>query len=87
MKCSELYVSHYEFIRPDKNRSGGRIGFYTKSSNSYLVRLDLNFINPENLTIEIFKPNSKQFLVATSNRPPHILHLIYSQVMSQLLGK
>ena len=49
---------------------GGGVGFYIKSSLSYTVHTDLNAINLENLTIEIRKPNSKPFLVATLYRPP-----------------
>ena len=48
----------------------GYIGFYIESSNSYILRSDLNVINLENLTIEISKTNSKPFLVATWYRPP-----------------
>ena len=39
-------------------------------SNSYVVRSDLNVINFENLIIEIRKPNSRPFLIATWYRPP-----------------
>ena len=62
INSSELHISGYEFIRRDRNRNGGGVGFYIKSSNSYVVRSDL--------TIEIRKPNSKPFLVATWYRPP-----------------
>ena len=43
---------------------------YIKSSNSYMLRSDLNVINLENLTIEIRNPNSKLFLVVIWYRPP-----------------
>ena len=49
---------------------GGGVGFYIKSSNSYIVRSELNVFDLENLTIEIRRPNSKLFLVATWYRPP-----------------
>ena len=40
-----------DLIRRD--RSSGGVGFYIKSSNSYVVRSDLNVINLESLIIEI----------------------------------
>ena len=60
-----MHIPGYEFIRRDRNRHGGGVCFYIKSSNSYIVRSDLNIINLENLTIENREPNSKPFLVAT----------------------
>ena len=60
----------HEFIRRDRNRHGGGVSFYIESSNSCIVRSDLNAINLENLTIEIHKHNSKPFLVTTWYRPP-----------------
>ena len=70
IKSSELHIPGYEFIRRDRSRNGGGAGFYIKSSNSYVVRSDLNVINLENLIIEIRKPNSKPFLIATWYKPP-----------------
>ena len=70
IKSSELHIPGFEFIRRDRNRNGGGVGFYIKSSNSYVVRSDLNVVNLENLIIEIRKPNSKPFLIATWYRPP-----------------
>ena len=64
-----MHLPGYEFIRRDRNRHGGGVGFYIKSSNSYIVRSDLNIINLENLTIENRATNSKPFLVATWYRP------------------
>jgi len=70
IKSSELHVPGYEFIRRDRNKHGGGESFYIKSSNSFIVRSDLNVINLKNLTIEIRKPSSKPFLVTTWYRPP-----------------
>jgi len=58
IKSSELHKPGYEFIRRDRNRHCGGVDFYMKSSNSFIVRSDLNVINLENLTVEIRKPNS-----------------------------
>ena len=70
IKSSELHIPCHEFIRRDRNRHGEGVDFFIKSSNSYVVRSDLDMINLENLTMEIRKPNSKPFLVATWYRPP-----------------
>ena len=48
LKSSEIHIPGYEFIRRDRNRHGGGVGLYIKSSNSYIVRSDLNVINLEN---------------------------------------
>ena len=70
IKSSELHIPGYEFIFCDRSRNGGGVGFYIKSSNSHLVHSDLNVVSLENLIIEIRKPDSKPFLIATRYRPP-----------------
>ena len=52
------------------------MGFHTKTSINFAVRSDLNAPNLENLCIEIRKPNSRPFLIATWYKPPWPL-LIY----------
>ena len=86
IKSSKLNIPGYEFIRRDRNRHGERVGFFIKSSNSYIVRSDLDVINLENLTMEIRKPNSKPFLVATWYRPPCSLTDLFSSYES-FIGK
>ena len=61
----EVQITGYEFICRDRNRQGGGVGFYIKTSINFAVRSDLNVLNLENLCIEIRKPNSRSFLVAT----------------------
>ena len=46
------------------------MGFYKKTSINFGVPSDLNVLNLENLCIEIRKPNSRPFLIATWYRPP-----------------
>ena len=60
----------YEFIRRDRNRQGGGVGFYIQTSINFAVRSDLYVSSLENLCIEIRKPNSRPFLIATWYRPP-----------------
>ena len=70
IKSCEVHTPGSEFIRRDRNRHGGGVGFYIKTSINFAVRSDLNVFNLENLCIEIRKPNSKPFLIATWYRPP-----------------
>ena len=59
------FIPGYEFVRRDRNRQGGGVGFYIKTSNNFVVCSNLNVPKLENLRIEIRKPNSKPFLIAT----------------------
>ena len=60
-------MTGYEFIRRDRNRQGGGVGFYIKTSINSVVG---SVPNLEHLCIEIRKPNSRPFLIATWYRPP-----------------
>ena len=46
------------------------MGFYIKTSINFAVHSDLNALNLENLCIEICKPKSRPFPIATWYRPP-----------------
>ena len=70
IKSCEVYIPGYEFIRRYRNRQGERVAFYVKTSINFVLCLNLNVPNLENLCIEIRKPNSKPFLIATRYRPP-----------------
>ena len=63
VKSCEVHISGYEFIRRDRNRQSAGVGFYIKTSISFVVCSNLNVPNLENLCIEIRKPNSKPFLI------------------------
>ena len=52
---------------------GGGVCFYVRQNIGYLTRHDLSMDQLENLCIEIRKPRSKPFLVATWYRPPDSL--------------
>ena len=60
IKSCEVQIPGYEFIRRDRNRQGGGVGFHIKTSINFAVRSDLNAPNLENLCVEI----------ATWYRPP-----------------
>ena len=70
IKNCEVHIPGCEFIRRDRNRQGGEVGFYIKTSINFVVCSNLNVPNLENLWIKIRKPNSKPFLIATWYRPP-----------------
>ena len=70
IKSCKVRIPGYEFIRCDRNRQGGGVGFYIKTSTNFAVHSDLYVSNLENLCIEIRKPNSRPFLIATWYRPP-----------------
>ena len=70
IKSCEVHITGYEFIRRDRNRQGGGVGFYIKTSINFVVCYNPNVPNVENLCIKIRKPNSKPFLIATWYRSP-----------------
>ena len=70
IKSCEVHIPGYEFIRRDRNRQDGGVGFYITTSINFVVCSNLNVPNLENLCIKIRKPNSKPFLIATWYRPP-----------------
>ena len=70
---NEVYIPGYEIIRRDREhngRFGGGVCFYVRSSINFSLRPDLSIQSLENLCIEIRKPRSKPFLIATWYRPP-----------------
>ena len=70
IKNCELYIPGYEITLRDRNRNGGGVCFYIKTSINFVRRRDLNLNDLENLCLEIQKPCSKPFLVVTWYRPP-----------------
>lgn len=69
----DVDIPGYEIIRRDKStngRFGGGVCFYIRCSINYSPRLDLCIDQLENLCIEIRKPRSKPFHIATWYRPP-----------------
>ena len=67
---NEVSLNGYEIIRKDRNRNGGGIAIYIKNCINYKLRQDLDHANLESITVEIFKPKTKSFLINTWYRPP-----------------
>ena len=62
---SEVDIDGYHIIRKDRNRSGGGVAFYIRSSLNYKVRYEIDPFDLQILTVEINKPKSKPLLVTT----------------------
>ena len=71
---NEVSIDGYDIVRRDRplnGRNGGGVCFNVRSNINYNVRKELVFDQLENLIIEISKPRSKSFIVATWYRPPN----------------
>ena len=66
----EIKINGYDVVRKDRNRHGGGVVIYTRSSINYTVRDDLAHESLEAITLEISKPRSKPFLINSWYRPP-----------------
>ena len=79
----------YNIVRRDRplnDRNGGGVCFYVRSNINYIVREDLVSDQLENLSIEIIKPRSKPFIVATWYRPPNSPFELFS-TFEDFVGK
>ena len=56
--------------RKDRNRNGGGVAIYLRNSINYKIKEELTSCDLEIITVEIFKPKSKSFLVNCWYRPP-----------------
>ena len=86
-KTEIVRIPGYEIVRRDRTiDKGGGVCFYVKQCINFIVREDLKITDIENICIEIRKPRSKPFIVATWYRPPNSLVEIFSP-FETLLGK
>ena len=67
----EIKIKGYNIVRKDRNRHGGGVAMYIRSTINYSVRDDLSDENIETITVEITKPKSKSFLINSWYRPPN----------------
>lgn len=71
---NEISISGSDIIRRVRSlngQNGGGVCFYACSNIYHVVHEDLVSDQLENLSIEIVKPRSKPFIVATWYRPPN----------------
>ena len=71
---SDVYIPGFEIVRKDRRvneRKGGGVCIYLRTNLNYRIRDDLNDDDLECLIVEISKPQSSTFLVATWYRPPN----------------
>ena len=68
---NEVHLAGYTIIRKDRNRQGGGVALYVRSTINYTRRKDLEDDDLEFLCIEIRKPKTKTILVGTWYRPPN----------------
>ena len=66
-----ISIYGYSWVGKHRNRSGGGVGFFIRDTINYRIRLDLNDIDIEILTIEFFKNKNRPFLITTWYRPPN----------------
>ena len=64
------HVEADDIIRKDRSRRGGGVCVYLRSSINYKTRNDLVPDDLEAVCLEICKPNSRNFIVASVYRPP-----------------
>ena len=86
---NEVSIDGYDIVRRDRllnGRNGGGVCFFVRSNINYNVRKDLVFDQLESLTVEISKPRSKSFIVATWYRPPNSRFELFSDFES-FVGK
>ena len=63
-------IRGYDIVRKDRSRTGGGVCIYLRSTINFKIRNDLVSDDIEAICIEISKPNSRNFIVASVYRPP-----------------
>ena len=63
-------IRGYDIVRKDRSRTGGGVCIYLRSTINFKIRSDLVSDDSEAICIEISKPNSRNFIVASVYRPP-----------------
>ena len=63
-------IRGYSIVRKDRSRTGGGVCMYLRSSINFKIRNDLVPDDIEAICIEISKPDSRNFIVASVYRPP-----------------
>ncbi len=77
-----MSVHNYDLIRTDRNRQGGGVCLYIRSNLNYLNRNDSIPAILEAVCVEIHKPNSQPFIVASIYRSPSASSQYFSMIES-----
>ena len=84
---NEVDIPGYTIVRRDRTTNGGGgVCFYIRNSVQSTVRNDLTMETIDDFCVEIQKPNSKPFVVATWYRPPDSRIEVFTP-FEELLGK
>ena len=73
----EISVPGYDLVRNDRHRNGGGVVLYIRDSINFNIRHDLMIDSLELLSVGIFKPKVKSFIINTWYRPPNALFDIF----------
>ena len=73
----EISVPGYDLVRKDRHRNGGGVVLYIRDSINFNIRHDLMIDSLELLSVGIFKPKVKSFIINTWYRPPNALFDIF----------
>ena len=66
----EVNIEGYDIVRKDRNRNGGGVAIYVRSTINYMIRAEFDTESLETITVEISKPKSKPFIINCVYRPP-----------------
>ena len=67
----EIKINGYDIVRKDRNRHGGGVAIYIRTSINFIIRDDLTDDNLETITLEISKPKAIPFLINSWYKPPN----------------
>jgi hypothetical protein len=67
----EIKINGYDIVRKDRNRHGGGVAIYIRTSINFIIRDDLTDDNLETITLEISKPKAKPCLINSWYKPPN----------------
>ena len=65
-----IHIQGYDIVRRDRNRNGGGVCLYIRSSINFKTRSSLMSDIYEAIVVEILKPNSQPFCIVAVYRPP-----------------
>ena len=73
----EISVPGCDLVQNDRHRNGGGVVLYIRDSINFNIRHDLMIDSLELLSVGIFKPKVKSFIINTWYRPPNALFDIF----------